>query len=195
MFVPMSVNDFLERAETVYPDRIAFVDEPDQPAAPLGPLTYGQLAAAARAQAAALDDLDVPIGGRVAIVSHNCARLLTSFFGVSGSGRVLVPVNFRPRANRGRVHRRTQRRGRPARRPRARRGARQCHGASPIRARRERRGDLPRGSGRRIVGRRRVGHGHHQLHVGHHGPSQGRAAHAPQPLDERDAHGPAPRGQ
>jgi fatty-acyl-CoA synthase len=95
MFVPMSVNDFLKRAETVYPDRLAFVDEPDQPAAPLGPFTYGQMAAAARAQAAALDALDVPIGGRVAIVSHNSARLLTSFFGVSGSGRVLVPVNFR----------------------------------------------------------------------------------------------------
>jgi acyl-CoA synthetase (AMP-forming)/AMP-acid ligase II len=37
----------------------------------------------------------VPIGGRVAIVSHNAARLLASFYGVSGSGRVLVPVNFR----------------------------------------------------------------------------------------------------
>ena len=29
------------------------------------------------------------------MVSHNSARLLTSFFGVSGSGRILVPVNFR----------------------------------------------------------------------------------------------------
>ncbi|MCU1398968.1 MAG: putative fatty-acid--CoA ligase, partial [Acidimicrobiales bacterium] len=28
-------------------------------------------------------------------VSHNSARLLTAFFGVSGSGRVLVPINFR----------------------------------------------------------------------------------------------------
>jgi fatty-acyl-CoA synthase len=95
MFVPMNVNDFLKRAETVYPDRIAVVDEPDQPATPWGPLTYRELAAAARAQSAALDDLDVPIGGRVAIVSHNSARLLASFYGVSGSGRVLVPVNFR----------------------------------------------------------------------------------------------------
>ena len=31
----------------------------------------------------------------MAIVSQNSARLLTSFFGVSGSGRILVPVNFR----------------------------------------------------------------------------------------------------
>ncbi len=95
MFVPLTVNDFLKRAETVYADRIAVIDEPDQPAAPFGPLTYGELAAAARAQAAALDDLGVPVGGRVAIASQNSARLMTSFFGVSGSGRVLVPINFR----------------------------------------------------------------------------------------------------
>ena len=29
------------------------------------------------------------------MVSHNAARLYTAFFGVSGSGRILVPVNFR----------------------------------------------------------------------------------------------------
>jgi fatty-acyl-CoA synthase len=95
VFVPLTINDFLRRAEAVYPDRVAVVDEPDQPASPFGPLTYRQLAAAARAQAAALDELGIPVGGRVAIVSQNSARLLTSFFGVSGSGRVLVPVNFR----------------------------------------------------------------------------------------------------
>jgi acyl-CoA synthetase (AMP-forming)/AMP-acid ligase II len=53
------------------------------------------MAALARAQAARLDQLGVPPGGRVAIVSQNSARLLTSFFGVSGWGRVLVPINFR----------------------------------------------------------------------------------------------------
>jgi len=95
MFVPLTVNDFLKRAETVYADRIAVIDEPDQPAAPFGPLTYRELAATARAMAAALDDLGVPVGGRVAIASQNSARLLTSFYGVSGSGRVLVPINFR----------------------------------------------------------------------------------------------------
>jgi acyl-CoA synthetase (AMP-forming)/AMP-acid ligase II len=93
--VPLTVNDFLRRAETVYPDRVAVVDEPDQPAASLGSLSYRELAATARAQAGWLDDLGIPVGGRVAIVSHNAARLLASFYGVSGSGRVLVPVNFR----------------------------------------------------------------------------------------------------
>jgi fatty-acyl-CoA synthase len=95
MFVPLTVNDFLDRAALVYPDRVALVDEPDQPATPLEPWSYRRFAAAAASQAAALDRLGVPVGGRVAIVSHNSGRLLTSFFGVSGSGRVLVPVNFR----------------------------------------------------------------------------------------------------
>jgi acyl-CoA synthetase (AMP-forming)/AMP-acid ligase II len=95
MQVPLTIRDFLDRAEQVYPDRLAFVDEPDQPAPSLGSWTYGEFAAKARAQAAFLDDLGVPIGGRVAVISQNSARLLTSFFGVSGWGRVLVPVNFR----------------------------------------------------------------------------------------------------
>ncbi|GAA2796340.1 AMP-binding protein [Saccharopolyspora taberi] len=95
MFFDLGVRDFLDRAELVYPDRIAVVDEPDQPAASWGSLTYREVARLARAQAASLDELGVPVGGRVAIVSHNAARLLVSFFGVSAWGRVLVPVNFR----------------------------------------------------------------------------------------------------
>jgi fatty-acyl-CoA synthase len=95
MFYPLTVADFLDRAEQVYPDRVGIVDEPDQPASSLGSLTYRQVAANARAQAARLDRLGVPTGGRVAVISQNSARLYTSFFGVSGWGRVLVPVNFR----------------------------------------------------------------------------------------------------
>ncbi|SHH56946.1 Acyl-CoA synthetase (AMP-forming)/AMP-acid ligase II [Jatrophihabitans endophyticus] len=95
MFYPLTVRDFLDRAEQVYPDRVAVIDEPEQPAASLGEITYREMAALARAQAARLDALGVPVGGRVAFVSENSARLLTSFYGVSGFGRVLVPVNFR----------------------------------------------------------------------------------------------------
>jgi fatty-acyl-CoA synthase len=95
MFFDLGVRDFLDRAETVYPDRVAVVDEPNQPAPSWGSLTYREVARRARAQAANLDTLGVPAGGRVAMVSHNAARLLVSFFGVSGWGRVLVPVNFR----------------------------------------------------------------------------------------------------
>src|SRR5438093_12143381 len=49
----------------------------------------------ARSLAAALDDLGVRDGERVAIVSANAARFLVSLFGVSVFGRVIVPVNFR----------------------------------------------------------------------------------------------------
>jgi acyl-CoA synthetase (AMP-forming)/AMP-acid ligase II len=97
MIVPFSVSDFLDRAVQVYGDRIGVVDEPDQPAPSLGEMTYAEIGARARRQAAKLDDLGLEVGDRVAIVSHNSARLLTSFFGVSGFGRVLVPVNFRLR--------------------------------------------------------------------------------------------------
>ncbi len=95
MKVPMSVLDHIERAVAVYGRTVGVVDEPDQPADPLGELTYARFGELARAQAAGLDALGVGVGDRVAIVSQNAARLLVSFFGVSGWGRVLVPINFR----------------------------------------------------------------------------------------------------
>ena len=79
----------------VYPDRVAFVDEPDQPAPSMGEVTFARLGELADATGAGLDALGVPMGGRVAMVSHNAGRLLTCFWGVSGNGRVFVPVNFR----------------------------------------------------------------------------------------------------
>jgi acyl-CoA synthetase (AMP-forming)/AMP-acid ligase II len=95
MIVPFSVCDFLDRAVQVYGDRVGIVDEPSQPADSLGELSYAEVGRLARRQAARLDELGLGVGERVAIVSHNSARLLVSFFGVSGWGRVLVPINFR----------------------------------------------------------------------------------------------------
>ena len=95
MIVPFTVSDFLDRATTVYGDRLGVVDEPDQPAPSWGELTYSEMGRRARRIAARLDELGVDFGERVAMVSHNSARLLTAFWGVSGYGRVLVPVNFR----------------------------------------------------------------------------------------------------
>jgi fatty-acyl-CoA synthase len=97
MIVPFSVSDFLDRARAVYGERTGVIDEPDQPAPSMGDLSYAELARLAARQAAHLDELGVEPGERVAVVSHNSARLLASFFGVAGSGRVLVPVNFRLR--------------------------------------------------------------------------------------------------
>lgn len=95
MKVPLTINDFLDRAVAVYPDRVAIVDEPDQVAPPMPDITYAELGDIRRQMGVAMDELGIPMGGRVAMVSHNSARLLTSFYGVSGNGRVFVPVNFR----------------------------------------------------------------------------------------------------
>jgi fatty-acyl-CoA synthase len=92
---PFEIRHFLDRAVAVYGERTGIVDEPTQPAAPLTDLTYARIGELARAQAAGLDELGVDFGERVAVASHNCARLLGSFFGVAGYGRVLVPINFR----------------------------------------------------------------------------------------------------
>ena len=95
MKVALTVNDFLRRAELLYPNREAVADEPEQPAESWGSIDYGEMARRAKAMAAGLDALGIAQGERVAMVSHNSARLLTALFGVSGSGRILVPINFR----------------------------------------------------------------------------------------------------
>jgi acyl-CoA synthetase (AMP-forming)/AMP-acid ligase II len=94
MRVELTVGDFLDRAAFAMPDRIAIVDEPDGPGS-LGEVTYAEMHARAMSLACRLDDLGVAHGARVAIVSPNSARFLIAFFGVSGYGRVLVPINFR----------------------------------------------------------------------------------------------------
>jgi acyl-CoA synthetase (AMP-forming)/AMP-acid ligase II len=94
MRVPLTIGDFIRRAALVYPDRVAVVDEPGTPGS-MGSVTYRQLEARARGMAMALDDMGVAQGERVGIVSPNAARFLTSFYGVSGYGRTLVPINFR----------------------------------------------------------------------------------------------------
>jgi fatty-acyl-CoA synthase len=93
--VPLTIRDHLERAVLVYGDRDAVVDEPDQLATSLGRVTYRRVGELAAAQAARLDQLGIGVGERVAIVSHNSARMLAGFYGVSAWGRVYVPINFR----------------------------------------------------------------------------------------------------
>jgi acyl-CoA synthetase (AMP-forming)/AMP-acid ligase II len=90
----LTIGDFLDRAALVYGDRTAVVDEPGTQAS-FGTITYRELAARARGMARWLDGIGVEPGERVAVVSPNAARMLTAFFGVSGYGRVLVPINFR----------------------------------------------------------------------------------------------------
>ncbi len=186
MKVALTVNDFLRRAELVYPDRVAIVDEPDQPADSWGSITYREMAERARAMAAGLDELGIGVGERVAMISQNSARLLTALFGVSGSGRILVPINFRLVAEEVRYIV-------------AHSGARlllvdpeladamadvECERTLIIGA--ESDAILMKfGVDPVAVGRRRGRHRHDQLHLRHHGTTQGRAAHPPQPVAER----------
>jgi acyl-CoA synthetase (AMP-forming)/AMP-acid ligase II len=97
MRVPFTVADFLARARSCFPDVVGVVDEPDQPGQAVSPTTYREFGRRVDAWQAGLDALDVPVGARVAVVSHNSARLLELLHAVPGTGRVCVPVNFRLR--------------------------------------------------------------------------------------------------
>ncbi|MFF8640996.1 AMP-binding protein [Streptomyces sp. NPDC015345] len=95
MRTPMTVTDFLDRAELGFAACPGVVDEPLQPAPVVPESTYGRLGERIRAWQAGLDALGVGEGERVAVVSHNSARLLELLFAVPMSGRICVPVNFR----------------------------------------------------------------------------------------------------
>jgi fatty-acyl-CoA synthase len=96
--VELTIADFLRRGALVGGDQVAIVDEPNA-AGSLGSVSYAGMHRRAASLAAQLDELDVPHGARVSIVSPNSAKFLISFFGVSGYGRVLVPVNYRLNAD------------------------------------------------------------------------------------------------
>ncbi|WP_396922501.1 AMP-binding protein, partial [Mycolicibacterium sp.] len=58
------------------------MDEPVQPGESVGRVTFRELAARVRAWQAGFDDLGIGIGERVAVVSHNSARLLELLYAV-----------------------------------------------------------------------------------------------------------------
>jgi acyl-CoA synthetase (AMP-forming)/AMP-acid ligase II len=94
MNVPLTTADFVYRARTVHGRRVGVVDEPGAPGA-LGELTYADVMLRADGMVEALDRLGVGAGERVAVISPNAAKLLVALYAVTGSGRVLVPINFR----------------------------------------------------------------------------------------------------
>ncbi|MFP3987183.1 AMP-binding protein [Streptomyces sp. E11-3] len=95
MRIPMTITDFLDRAELGFATSTGVVDEPDQPGPPVPVQTYRQLGERVRAWQAGFDALGVGEGERVAVVSHNSARMLELLFAVPMSGRICVPLNFR----------------------------------------------------------------------------------------------------
>jgi acyl-CoA synthetase (AMP-forming)/AMP-acid ligase II len=89
--VPLTTADFAYRARTVHGGRLGVVDEPGG----LGRLTYAELLLRADGLVEALERDGIGPGERVAIISPNAAKLLIALYAVTGSGRVLVPINFR----------------------------------------------------------------------------------------------------
>ena len=87
MFVPLTTQDFLARGATVYPDRVAVVDEPDQPAGSVGALTF---AAARRARATRSPPGSTRSASRPASGSPSSARtrpaMLDLFYGATAIG-------------------------------------------------------------------------------------------------------------
>ena len=186
MFVPFSVTDFIDRAVTVYGDRVGVVDEPDQPAPSLGDLTYAELGGA-RPAAGGQARRARPRGrrpGRGRLAQQRAAADV-----------VLRRRRLRPRARagqlpapprRGVLHRRALRRPRAAtstpsstrRCPASPRSTASCSATTS---------DLFAARGRRAarLGARRERDGLHQLHLRHHRPTQGRADHPPQHLGQR----------
>ena len=94
MNVSLTTADFAYRARTLHADRLGVIDEPGVLGS-LGRLTYGEVMRCCDGMVAALDQLGIRQGERVAIVSPNAAKMLIALYAVTGSGRVLVPINFR----------------------------------------------------------------------------------------------------
>ena len=150
MIVPFSVNDFLDRATAVYADRIGIADEPDQPAASLGDLTYGRVGELARGDGRPARPARARRRrpGRVRLAQQRAALhgVLRRLRLRPGAGAGELPALLR----RGAVHRRALRLAGGLRRPGAEGRAGRARGRARVRARRRRR-PLPRG--RRAAGR------------------------------------------
>src|SRR4051794_22152801 len=94
MNVPLTTADFGYRARTVHRARLGAVDQPRFPRG-LGRLTYGELMLRCGGMVDELGRMDVAPGDRVAISSPNPVKLLIALYATTGTGRILVPINFR----------------------------------------------------------------------------------------------------
>lgn len=80
--------EFARRAGKLYPDRLAVVDRDFR-------FTYSQFFDRCNRWSAALQQLGIRRGDRVACIAPNTHAQLESFYSVPQTGAVLVPVNFR----------------------------------------------------------------------------------------------------
>ncbi|MGZ6314675.1 MAG: AMP-binding protein, partial [Candidatus Limnocylindrales bacterium] len=88
MFVPLSVLEFRDRAETYYGERVGVVDGDRR-------FTYRQFGERTHRLANALVELGVGAGDRVSFITYNTHQLLEAYYGVLEAGAVLNPINIR----------------------------------------------------------------------------------------------------
>jgi fatty-acyl-CoA synthase len=88
VFVPLSVLEFRDRAETYYGDRVGVVDGDRR-------FTYRQFGERTHRLANALVELGVGSGDRVSFITYNTHQLLEAYYGVLEAGAVLNPINIR----------------------------------------------------------------------------------------------------
>src|SRR5262249_48004521 len=88
MNIPLTPIRFLRYASQQYPTKTAIVCGEHR-------LTYAQFADRAARLAAAIKQMGINPGDRIAFLSGNCHRLLEAFYGVLAAGAVLLPLNIR----------------------------------------------------------------------------------------------------
>ncbi len=92
METPLTPLEFARRARRLYPDREAVVDNDLR-------LTYGEFFERCDRWSAALQELGVQPGDRIAYIAPNTHAQLESFYAVLQIGATLVPINYRLTAN------------------------------------------------------------------------------------------------
>ena len=88
MFVPLSVLEFRDRAETYFGEKVGVVDGDKN-------FTYRQFGERTHRLATALVELGVKPGDRVSFLTYNTHQLLEAYYGVLEAGAVLNPLNIR----------------------------------------------------------------------------------------------------
>jgi fatty-acyl-CoA synthase len=88
VFVPLSVLEFRDRAETYFGERVGVVDGDKH-------FTYRQFGERTHRLANALKMLGVQPGDRVSFITYNTHQLLEAYYGVLEAGAVLNPINIR----------------------------------------------------------------------------------------------------
>ena len=87
-YTPLSPLSFIERAASVYPDRIAVVHNTER-------RTWRETFARCRRLCSALKQRGVGLGDTVAIIATNIPAFYEALFGVPATGAVLNPINIR----------------------------------------------------------------------------------------------------